>query len=50
MQSDKGFVKTVVERDESTGIGLVQDPEDGIRTVIAAAYIYTTLLEESTFV
>lgn len=50
MQSDEGLVSTVVERYESTGIRLVQDPENGIGTVITSAHIYITLLEESPFV
>lgn len=50
MQSDEGLVGTVVERDESTGIRLIQDPENGFRTVITSAHIYVALLEERPFV
>lgn len=50
MQSDKGLVKAVVERDQGTGVGFVQDLEDRRRAVITGAYIYPTFLEKRPFI
>ena len=50
VQGDEGLVRTGVERYESTGVHLVQNPENRIRTVITSADIYLPLLEESPFI
>ncbi len=49
MHGDKGFVDAVVEGDESRGVRVVQDPENGVCTVITGADIDTAIFEERPF-